>query len=157
MGTPFENIYDRFLMKIQDWKLDKLAIVSKVDFYIFLKGLLINSIDLFNGCLTDLSYEDKTETVDGIQVTNTYFVQTLTSKEQSILSTIVMYSWMEREVNDVRQFSLHLSTRDFEVKSEQANLKQKVAYLNIIGEKYAQEITEYQLQNLNKIPFFGGN
>lgn len=165
MGTNFEEVYDRFLLIIEDYHLDNLAKTNYSAFLNFLKGLLVNSIDLFDGVLTDLSYEDVEETQivtldDGTESTiitkNPYFVNKLSSKEISILAMICAYCWMERKVLDVRQFELHLDSKSFSVKSEQANLKQKEAVLNDMREKYKHEILEYQNQNIDKIPFFGG-
>ncbi len=165
MGTSFEVIYDRFLLIIEDYRLDNLAKTNYSAFLKFLKGLLINSIDLFDGVLTDLSYseieETHTVTLDSgetkeITTTTPYFNNTLSSKEISILAMICAYCWMERQVLDVRQFQLHLDSKAFSVKSEQANLKQKEIVLNDMREKYKHEISEYQNQNIDKLPFFGG-
>jgi hypothetical protein len=68
---------------------------------------------------------------------------------------ICAYRWMENKVLDVTQFELHLDSKSFSVKSEQANLKQKEAVLNDMREKYMHEILEYQNSNIEKLPFFG--
>lgn len=165
MGTNFEEVYDRFLIIINDYHLNNLAKTNYSAFLKFLKGLLINSIDLFNGVLTDLSWEDVEEssivtTDDGdeknIKIKSTYFKNKLSSKEISILAMICVYRWMENKVLDVSQFELHLDSKSFSVKSEQANLKQKESVLNDIREKYMHEILEYQNENIEKLPFFGG-
>lgn len=164
-GTNFEVIYDRFLLIINDYHLNNLAKTNYSAFLKFLKGLLVNSIDLFNGVLTDLSYEEvdvpQVVTTDSgeeqvIHVTETRFVNQLSSKEISILAMICAYRWMENKVLDVTQFELHLDSKSFSVKSEQANLKQKEAVLNDMREKYMHEIVEYQNENIEKLPFFGG-
>lgn len=164
-GTDFEKIYDRFLMVINDYHLNNLAKTNYSAFLKFLEGLLINSIDLFNGVLTDLSYEkvevEEVVTLDNgeqktITRTKTRFKNELSSKEISILAMICVYCWMENKVLDVSQFELHLDTKSFNVKSEQANLKQKESVLNDIREKYQHEIVEYQNENIEKLPFFGG-
>lgn len=163
-GTNFETIYDRFLLIINDYHLNNLAKTNYSAFLKFLKGLLVNSIDLFNGVLTDLSYEEvdvpQVITTDSgeeqiIHVTETHFVNQLSSKEISILAMICAYRWMENKVLDVTQFELHLDSKSFSVKSEQANLKQKEAVLNDMREKYMHEILEYQNSNIEKLPFFG--
>lgn len=163
-GTNFEVIYDRFLLIINDYHLNNLAKTNYSAFLKFLKGLLVNSIDLFNGVLTDLSYEEvdvpQVVTTDSgeeqvIHVTETRFVNQLSSKEISILAMICAYRWMENKVLDVTQFELHLDSKSFSVKSEQANLKQKEAVLNDMREKYMHEILEYQNSNIEKLPFFG--
>jgi hypothetical protein len=163
-GTNFEVIYDRFLLIINDYHLNNLAKTNYSAFLKFLKGLLVNSIDLFNGVLTDLSYEEvdvpQVVTTDSgeeqvIHVKETRFINQLSSKEISILAMICAYRWMENKVLDVTQFELHLDSKSFSVKSEQANLKQKEAILNDMREKYMHEILEYQNSNIEKLPFFG--
>lgn len=157
MGTPFEDIYDRFLRKITDYRLDNLARIDIEALELLLRGYLTNSIDLFDGCLNDLSYEEiKEEDESGNIISKICFVNELDGKEQSILAEILLYCWMEKEVNDIRQMQLHLQTRDFKLYSEANNFKQKNEYLDKIKEKYNHETGEYQWQNIHKLPFWGG-
>lgn len=159
MGTRFEEIYDLALVVIQDYKLNNIYKTNPEVFYTFMRGLLTVGIPDFNGCLNDLSYNyEEIETLNEgqtIKVKRYYFINELTLKEKSILSKIVVYNWFKNKVQDVTQFQLHLSTRDFQIKSEQANLKQKSEYLDKLKEDYLQEINEYQGANLDKLPFFG--
>jgi hypothetical protein len=152
--TPFSNIYDKALVVIQDYKLDNLANKDYASFLLFMKGLLENGIDLFNGTLSDLSWTDRKEVehdADGNEIVydDSYFNADLTSKEQSIIAMLVVYKWFEREMQDVRQFNNHLQTRDFKVYSEANNLKQKSEYADKLREKYLYEIQQYQLNNLD--------
>lgn len=152
--TPFTNIYDKALVVIQDYKLDNLANKDYASFLIFMKGMLESSIDLFNGTLKDLSWTERVDTEelqDGsvIEVDDSYFNADLTSKEQSILAMILVYNWFLRETQDVRQYNLHLKTRDYQLYSESNNLKQKSDYLDKLREKYLYEIQQYQLNNLD--------
>lgn len=151
--TPFSNIYDRALVLIQDYKLDALANKDYSSFLLFMKGILENSIDLFNGTLSDLSWTERTEieVIDEqeVEYDASYFNANLTPKEQSILAMILVYNWFLRETQDVRQFNNHLKTRDFQVYSEANNLKQKSEYLDKLREKYLYEIQQYQLNNMD--------
>lgn len=160
MGTPFLNIYDRALVVIQDFRLDNLYEMDYKTFILFMKGFLVNGIDLFNGCLVNLDYEDieEEETIineDGeeetITVTNSYFLNNLTTKEQSILAMIVVYNWFDRELQDVRQFGLHLTTRSFKVVTENQNFAKRSEHLDKLREKYLQEINNYQIENMDKL------
>lgn len=159
MGTRFEEIYDLALVVIQDYKLDNIYKTNPEVFYTFMRGLLTVGIPDFNGCLNDLSYNyEEIETLNEgqtIKVKRYYFNNELTPKEKTILSKIVVYNWFKGKVQDVRQFELHLSTRDFQIKSEANNLKEKSTYLDKLKEDYLQEINEYQSANLDKLPFFG--
>lgn len=157
--TDWELVYDRALIVIKDYKLDNLYNKDYDAFLLFMKGLLTTSVDLFNGCLTDLSYHDETLIVERmiedelveVEEIHTYFNTDLSSKEISILSMIVVHQWMQREVNDVAQFSNHLSTRDFKNESSYLNLKQKVERLDKLREVYLQEINNYQIDNMDSL------
>ena len=158
--TDALDIYDRAMVVIQDYRLDGLYNRDYNSFLLFMKGLLRNSIDLFNGCLNDLSYTDieEEETIktddnqdEVVKITHTYFNKDLTFKEQSILAMIVVYQWFEREVQDVKQFSNHLNTRDFKTESSYMNFKQKNEYLDKLREVYLQEINNYQIENMDAL------
>ncbi len=150
--TYFNEIYDRALVVIQDYKLDNLAKTDYASFLLFMKGFLRNSIDYFSQTLTDLSWTDNViikqdEDGNNVEYDNSYFNNDLTTKEQSILAMIVVYNWFLRETQDVRQFELHIKTRDYQLYSESANLKQKIEYLDKLREEYLYEIQQYQINN----------
>ena len=77
--TAFTDIYDRALVTMQDYTLDKLAETNNDAFLLFMKSLLKSGIPFFNCCLNSLEFEDIEETEidengNEVQVTNTYFV-----------------------------------------------------------------------------------
>lgn len=155
MGTAFEKIYDRSLVTIIDYKLDKLAKNDYDAFLLHLESILINSIPDFDGCLKSLDYEyveveNEDETVSQVPC----FVEDLDNKEQSILSKLMIITWFTQKVQDVTQFNGSLSTREFKKYSEANNLKQKDAYLNGLIEKVQQEITDYQLSHIESLSYF---
>lgn len=157
MGTPFSIIYDRSLSLLKDYRLDALYAKDKDSFYDFLKGFLLNSTDMFDGSLQDLTYTSQIETdTDGNNVTVYYFDNTLTSKEIYILCLGVMIAWYQNDVNDVTQFRLHLNVRDYKTYSEQANIKQRSEVLDKMREELSRNITEYQLKNIANLPYFNG-
>ena len=111
--VTFKNILDRvYTTLFTDYKLDNLIQVDEQAFYDFLGGFLINSVDMFDGCLSDLSYHPVVETIekDGqlITVTNYVFDNELSSKEIYILSLGVALNWYRKQLDDVTQFRLHL-------------------------------------------------
>ena len=133
--TAFTDIYDRALVTMQDYTLDKLAETNYDAFLLFMKSLLKSGIPFFNCCLNSLEFEDIEETEideDGneSQVTNTYFVADLTNKEQSILAMVLVYEWFKRDVNDARQYRQKLSTRDFKTESSYQSLQKRSEYLD---------------------------
>jgi hypothetical protein len=156
MGTPFSTIYDRFIAMVKDYRLDALYVKDKDSFYEFLKGFLLNSIDMFDGALQDLTYISQTETNNNVESIVYYFNNILTSKEIYILCLGVMIAWYQNDLNDVTQFRLHLNVKDFKTYSEQANLKQRSEVLDKMREDLSKHIIEYQLKNLTSLPFFDG-
>lgn len=146
MGTLFDRVYDRALIIIEDYKLNRLAEEDYESFLLYLQGNLERSIPDFTSCNTDLSYEE-VEDDDGNKVMT--FVNDLSSKEINILSSIMVYNWFSRKVNDVTQFQGHLNNKEFKAHSESQNLKEKSEYLDRLREKFNQDITDYQLEDVS--------
>lgn len=155
--TTFNNVIDRAMFLQQDYRLDKLYVNDNASFTMFITQFLLNSIDTFDGVLDSLSYhieqvEQNEELVD-IYVFN----RDLTSKEIYILALGISIEWMSNNLLDITQMNLHLSTRDFKAFSEANNLQRKSEVLNTMRENYYKNITDYQLNNISSLPFFGGN
>ena len=156
--TTFNDILDRtYTTLINDYRMDKLYLNDKETFYTFLGGFLVNSIDMFSGCLGDLGYhseeieinEDETETIY-------VFDRELTSKEIRILCLGVAKELYKRDLDDASQYRLHLSTKDFKSFSEAQNLQRRTEILIQKNEEFDRAISDYQLDNFDKLPFFGG-
>ena len=155
--TKFRDVIDRASTLWRDYRLDKWYNTDESVYYTFLEGLVLNSIDMFDGCLTSLEYEEITETEEvGEVVTQYAFINTLSSKEIYILALGIMIAWMENNKNDITQMNLHLSSKDFKNYSEANHLKSKQESLDRMREDYGRNITEYQLRNFATLPFFGG-
>ena len=80
------------------------------------------------------------------------FDNVLSEQEINILSSIMVYNWFSRNINDVTQFQGHLNNKEFKSHSEAQNLKEKSEYLDRLREKYSQDITDYQLSSLPNSP-----
>ena len=158
MRITFKDVLDRcYTTLFTDYKLDNLIKIDEQAFYTFLGGFLVNSIDMFDGCLTDLSYHEETETDgEGNETTIYVFDNELTSKEVYILCLGVSLGWYKKSMDDVTQFKLHLSTKNFKSYSEQQNLQRRLERLGAMEEELSEAIQQYQLNNLDKLPFFGG-
>ena len=158
MRITFKDVLDRcYTTLFTDYKLDNLIKIDEQAFYTFLGGFLVNSIDMFDGCLTDLSYHQETETdEDGNEIVIYVFDNELTSKEVYILCLGVSLGWYKKAMDDVTQFKLHLSTKNFKSYSEQQNLQRRLERLGAMEEELSEAIQQYQLNNLDKLPFFGG-
>lgn len=149
--TAFTDIYDRALVTMQDYSLDKLAQVDYDAFLLFMKSLLKSGVPFFNCCLNSLEYQDVEEMEDGALVTNTYFIADLTDKEQSILAMCLVYEWFKRDVNDARQYRQKLSTRDFKTESSYQSLQKRSEYLDKMKEQICQEIQNYQVDHMDEL------
>ena len=159
--VTFKNILDRvYTTLFTDYKLDNLVRVDEQAFYDFLGGFLVNSIDMFDGCFSDLSYHAESRVIEKdnkfITVTDYVFDNELTSKEIYILSLGVALGWYKKQMDDVTQFKLHLSNKDFKSYSEQQNLQRRLERLGAMEEDFSEEIQKYQLSNMDKLPYFGG-
>ena len=159
--VTFKNILDRvYTTLFTDYKLDKLVEIDEQAFYDYLGGFLVNAVDYFDSALTDLSYHPVKEVIEKdnklVEVTNYVFDNELTSKEIYILSLGVALGWYKKQLDDVTQFRLHLSNKDFKSYSEQQNLQRRLERLGAMEEDLSEEITKYQLANLSKLPYFGG-
>ena len=115
---------------------------------------------MFDGVLNDLSYHAETRVIEKnnkfVTVTDYVFDNELTSKEVYILSLGVALGWYKKQLDDVTQYKLHLSNKDFKSYSEQQNLQRRLERLGAMEEDLSEEIQKYQINNLDKLPYFGG-
>lgn len=139
--TTFDEIINRSMIVIRDYRLDSLAQTNINAFKEYMSGFVIKAIPSFDGCLTDLSYNETTASFDN----------TLSYKEQDILADLVVLTWFEALTNDITQVNLHLQSRDKKTHSENSNLKEKGVYLDKLREKVRQSITDYQNNNFDAI------
>lgn len=154
--VAFTEIYDRALVTMQDYTIDKLAETNYNAFLLFMKSLLKSGIPFFNCCLNSLDYHDEAEIEinengEEVIVINTYFDADLTTKEQSILAMILVYEWFKRDVNDARQYRQKLNTRDFKAESSYQSLQKRSEYLDKMKEQICQEIQNYQVDNMDSL------
>lgn len=159
MRVTFNDVLDRaYTTLITDYELDSLIKMDEQAFYDFLGGFLVNSIDMFDGCLTDLSYHiESSVDDDGCPIDIYVFDNDLTSKEIYILTLGVAICWYRKALDDKTQFALHLQTKEFKSFSEQQNIQRRQDRLDRMVESLSREINDYQLSNLSKLPFWGCN
>ena len=135
MGTPFTEIYDLFLVMVQDYKIDILYDVSEITLNNYLKGFLTYAITAFSQyCTQDLGTAD---------FDLGYFTITLTLENKVMLAKEMQNPWMERIANKVLDMEMQLSDTDFKRYSEAQNLTAKNARLQMIREKISQDELDY--------------
>ena len=145
--TNFEDIYDLAKVTMIDYKLDNLAIKNYDAFLTYFRSLLTKGMCEFDGCLTSLDY---TKVDDKY-----YFNADLSTKEKSILAKLIVKTWWEQGIQDVRVYQPHMSSKNFKQLQESQSLKQKSEYKDKLDEDLGREITNYQLANMDKLPFWG--
>jgi hypothetical protein len=134
MGTQLSDVNDLFMTLINDHKLNSLFLADITNFNTFLEGWLIRAIDEFsNYCDQDLTYS----------ITTQEFTQTLTQKNKNMLSNMMTLYWLQKEVQNVLQFSLAITDRDFSHYSEAQNLKEKKDLLLSKKEEISQNLQDY--------------
>lgn len=139
MPTPFDDVEDLALMSFKDWELDALYNNEETTkFQTLLDGWLIKSIPSFTNCKTNLTY-----TLASRQLDNT-----LSDSEKTILSNLIVLTWMDSQIFDVRQMSLHLNDTDFKMYSEAQNLTAKVNAQVMLREKISQDMVDYGFKNV---------
>lgn len=139
MATSFEEIYDLALVMINDYRLNNLYKIDKDAFLTHMQGYLVNAIPMAEeGCERALEYNATTKV----------FNDTLNSKIKKILADAVVIVWFEGIVNDTTQVNNLLQGRDKKTFSAAQNLKEKSEYLDRMREKFRQDITDYQINNL---------
>lgn len=138
-NTPLSEIYDLFMTQVTDYRLIDLYNASEEDFENYLQSWLEHAIVDFYVCDQSLEYDDTTKE----------FPAELSRRNKIILATLMMKHWMLKSVNDVTQFNLHITDRDFKVASEAMNLKEKSIHLNHIKEQCSQLLQDYSYQNVD--------
>ena len=133
MATTASEIYDLFMLTVTDYRLTTLFNESVDDFETYLESFLKFAITDFVVCDQALVYDD---------TTNVFSVD-LESYNKTILAKLMMKAWLQKEVNNITQMSLHVTDRDFRVASEAANLREKSAYLNTVKEDVSQLLIDY--------------
>lgn len=145
--TSFDRIEDLAMIIIKDYRLDNLFKMDEKAFFEYVDSFLIKAIPKFTQCFNSLEY-------DGVLRT---FTSDLSLKEQDILSDILVEVWFESLTNDITQINMHISNKEFKTYSEAQNLKEKKDYRNDLRVKYNQDIVDYQIENIAKLPFYGGS
>lgn len=150
--TKFATIYDRFLGKITDdmyveltpqdtqKDLHNLLMDALPDFEFPRKDLydFVDEVKVINE--PDLTEEDYllgvvwnnlpegNEEVQKVIIDNSYFNYELTSEEINIIATLMMRSWLQRQITSIENTRMKYSGPDFKMTS-QANHLQKLLSL----------------------------
>lgn len=141
MATSFDNIIELMMTNIRDYKIDSLYEIDPTGFATYLDGFILRGLPRFTDSLTSLDYNAETRE----------FTHDLSLLEQTIIADYATLEWMKSCIEDITQFQLHLTNREFKIHSEAENLKQKQSLANDMREKVKQLSVDYQLVNFNRI------
>jgi hypothetical protein len=145
MTTPISDITDLFMARIQDYKLDNIFSTSgSLTLASYSEPWLLDSIGEFE----DFCDQSLTYIVCG-SATEGYFEQDLNMKNKLILSKFMVKYWLQKEINNSLQMSLHITDRDFKTFSAAQNLKAKQDYLCGLKEELSQDIIDYAYKRNN--------
>ena len=148
MATPYSDVYDLFLQRIKDWRLDSFYNTDPTGFKTYLKGFLVLAVPYYEEvCQQSLARDDSAETFD----------EDLTDANKEILSMGMAIAWLEKSVQDVRQMELHIADKDFKTYSEAQNLRAKEERLEVLREQYSQRVTETAWYGYDMTNWLAGN
>ena len=173
MGTPFVDVYNRFLGKITD---DMYVELTPQDTIRDLRNLIIDAIpgfefprhnlydyvieteikdedkvltsDFIIGMLWDEMPEDSINAVPRLVVEKSSFAAELTSEEINILAILMMSAWVQRQVTSIENTRMKYSGSDFKMTS-QANHLSKLQ--SLLGECHRQSHHMQRLYKRRKI------
>ena len=173
MGTPFTDVYNRFLGKITD---DMYVELTPQDTIRDLRNLIIDAIpgfefprhnlydytiqteekdedkvlisDFIIGVLWDEISVDNINAIPRLIVEKSEFAAELTSEEINILAILMMTAWVQRQVTSIENTRMKYSGSDFKMTS-QANHLQKL--LTLLNECHRQSHHMQRLYKRRKI------
>ena len=134
--TKFENIYSFFLNTIQDYSIKKLFESDIETATQMLEYFLMKAIPKFRNCEKNIL---------DVDLNNSSFNCTLDLEEITILSDLMVLSWMDRVINDITQMNMSLTDNDFKHYSEERNLAGKSEYRDRWRENTSQAMVDYGL------------
>ncbi|KAF6620444.1 hypothetical protein HFE03_07255 [Paenibacillus sp. EKM102P] len=138
--TPYSKIFERFQGKIQDYTIDEMFLNSIEDYENYLTGFLKSGLVKFSYCKNDLSDRDEE---------NRNFTADLTELEQEILSQLMLSEWFEKEVNNILDMRLAISSTDWKRYSESQNFKEKAVLRDKAVERADSLMMQYYLKNMS--------
>ena len=153
MGTPFVDIYNRFLGKITD---DMYVELTPQDTIRDLRNMLIDAIpgfefprhDLYDyTILSEIKNENEVLTTDFIigmvwddmdnmeitprvMIEKSNFTAELTSEEINILAILMMCAWTQRQVTSIESTRMKYSGSDFKMTSQANHLQKLITLLH---------------------------
>lgn len=141
MGTPYSDIIALALISIQDYKLDALRRVSEEEWLQYLTVFMIRGLPNFDNVTKDLSKRD-----DELMM----FDEDLTMLEQDIIADYTVITWIDKELNDVKQMTGMLQNGSQANRHSEGNLlKEKMNLRSATTENVDRKKISYGLKGVN--------
>ena len=125
MGTPFTQVYNRFLGKITD---DMYMELTPEDTVRDLRNLLIDAIPGFEFPRVNLLDYIIVEAENALEEESS-FMADLTSEEINILAILMMIGWTQRQVTSIENTRMKYSSSDFKFTSQANHLAKLLTLL----------------------------
>ena len=144
MGTPFTQVYNRFLGKITD---DMYMELTPEDTVRDLRNLLIDAIPCFEFPRKNLLDYTIIENENALEEESSFAAE-LSSEEINILAILMMINWTQRQITSIENTRMKYSSSDFKFTS-QANHLAKL--LTLLAEVQRQSHHMQRLYKRRKI------
>jgi hypothetical protein len=125
MGTPFTQVYNRFLGKITD---DMYMELTPEDTVRDLRNLLIDAIPGFEFPRQDLNDYTIVETENALEEESSFAAE-LSSEEINILAILMMIGWTQRQITSIENTRMKYSSSDFKFTSQANHLDKLLSLL----------------------------
>ena len=126
MGTPFVEVYNRFLGKITD---DMYVELTPTDTIRDLTNLLIDAIPGFEFPRKNLMEYTIDTTTPNVLESTSAFAAELDSEEINILAILMMVNWVQRQVTSIENTRMKYSGSDFKFTSQANHLAKLLSLL----------------------------
>lgn len=140
-GTNFTDVYDMFMVTVQDYQLDKLYQTSADNLNTFLQSFLKYAINDVSG------FCDIPNLMEDADFTAGEFSVDIGQYNVILLAEYMKRSWAKRQIDYVTQLQALLTDTDFKRFSEANNLQAKIAYYGSIEENLGRVRAEYVMQH----------
>lgn len=125
MGTPFTQVYNRFLGKITD---DMYMELTPEDTVRDLRNLLIDAIPGFEFPRKNLLDYTIIEAENALEEESSFAAE-LSSEEINILAILMMIGWTQRQITSIENTRMKYSSSDFKFTSQANHLAKLLTLL----------------------------
>ena len=146
--TTFEELYDLFLSKVQDYRMRNAFLNDTNVATAMLHKYLIKAIAMFDNCKKD---------IQNVNEILGQFNCTLDITEKNILTDLMVEAWLNRNIDDLTQININLNDTTFKHASEANNLDKKMELRDRLREITRQDMWMYDFKHTDFEKWASGN